>query len=434
MKLIRIDIIKLFNRYSYKLDFSKNSDVAIITGPNGYGKSTILRLINHICSGNIYPLFDIIFERLFFTFKIDKKATIELSVEKQSNLKNENTELSDINDNNNATLLFTLKEPNQTSTVLLKKTDVESEIRATAYIKGKNHLWWKNDSSEYYTSNEILLNHNEIFQKLFNKATNISMFLGGLNALFISDQRLYYHEFENEPSSKNAVHFNKAQVNKDARWMKKNIDEFKKKFSENLSKAMVEAISAPTTYKKDIASINKQLETINKKLDKLIQFGIADEKQRVSNTKNAQTAALIINGYEKVVNGMLDEIENHIKFANLITNSDFPDKTININSSNGFCFLTNDGTNINPDCLSSGEQHKLILWFHLLFRAKPGMIVLIDEPELSFHVVWQSSFINELKQIISKNNIQVIAATHSPQIIDGKWSITTDLYELATKK
>lgn len=39
----------LFGRFNY--DFNFNDDVTIITGPNGYGKSTILRTIDAISKG-----------------------------------------------------------------------------------------------------------------------------------------------------------------------------------------------------------------------------------------------------------------------------------------------------------------------------------------------------------------------------------------------
>jgi len=39
--------------------------------------------------------------------------------------------------------------------------------------------------------------------------------------------------------------------------------------------------------------------------------------------------------------------------------------------------------------LSSGEQQEVVMLYELLFCVQPGTLVLIDEPELSLHVVWQ---------------------------------------------
>jgi predicted ATP-binding protein involved in virulence len=64
-----------------------------------------------------------------------------------------------------------------------------------------------------------------------------------------------------------------------------------------------------------------------------------------------------------------------------------------------------------------------------LFKVKPGTLVLIDEPELSLHVVWQTQFLDDLLKIIELQKINVIIATHSPQIINNRWDLTVDLEE-----
>jgi len=53
--------------------------------------------------------------------------------------------------------------------------------------------------------------------------------------------------------------------------------------------------------------------------------------------------------------------------------------------------------------------------------------VLIDEPEISLHVAWQKEFLKDLKEIIAIQNMPVVIATHSPQIIDNNWDLTVDL-------
>ncbi len=73
------------------------------------------------------------------------------------------------------------------------------------------------------------------------------------------------------------------------------------------------------------------------------------------------------------------------------------------------------------DSLSSGEQHEIILMFHLLFNVPPGSIVLIDEPEISLHVVWQLGFIPDVKRIAELAGFRFVVATHSPQIINDAW-------------
>ena len=80
--------------------------------------------------------------------------------------------------------------------------------------------------------------------------------------------------------------------------------------------------------------------------------------------------------------------------------------------------------------LSSGEQHEVVLLYELIFNAKPDTLVLIDEPEISLHVTWQKAFLDDLIQIIELQQIQVLIATHSPQIINNRWDL---VYNLADK-
>ena len=87
-----------------------------------------------------------------------------------------------------------------------------------------------------------------------------------------------------------------------------------------------------------------------------------------------------------------------------------------------------DGKNNIPlKLLSSGEKQILVLFYELIFNTNKNMILLIDEPELSLHIVWQEQFMDDLEKIIKLNNIKVIVATHSPQIINNRWANQIDL-------
>jgi predicted ATP-binding protein involved in virulence len=77
--------------------------------------------------------------------------------------------------------------------------------------------------------------------------------------------------------------------------------------------------------------------------------------------------------------------------------------------------------------LSSGEQHELVLLYELLFKVKPNSLVLIDEPELSLHVGWQVQFLKDLQEITKLADLDILMATHSPDIIQDRWDLTAEL-------
>ncbi len=75
---------------------------------------------------------------------------------------------------------------------------------------------------------------------------------------------------------------------------------------------------------------------------------------------------------------------------------------------------------VSPGRLSSGEQQILVLAYEVLFKSEPQTLVLIDEPELSLHVLWQDTFIDDLARMGNVRNLQFILATHSPSLIGGR--------------
>jgi len=69
----------------------------------------------------------------------------------------------------------------------------------------------------------------------------------------------------------------------------------------------------------------------------------------------------------------------------------------------------------------------LVLLSELLFVIEPNSLILIDEPEISFHVAWQQAFLDDLQKVTGLASLDVLIATHSPQIINERWDLTVQL-------
>ena len=67
--------------------------------------------------------------------------------------------------------------------------------------------------------------------------------------------------------------------------------------------------------------------------------------------------------------------------------------------------------------LSSGEKRLIVFFANLIFNVRNNLsgIFVIDEPELSLHLSWQKIFVEKVLEV--NNNIQLIFATHAPEII-----------------
>jgi hypothetical protein len=90
-------------------------------------------------------------------------------------------------------------------------------------------------------------------------------------------------------------------------------------------------------------------------------------------------------------------------------------------------FISLAGDPISVEMLSSGEQHLLALFTMLLFAASPGSLVLIDEPEISLHAAWKHAFVDDVGRVAAINDLQVVLATHSTAIINGRWELVEEL-------
>ena len=74
---------------------------------------------------------------------------------------------------------------------------------------------------------------------------------------------------------------------------------------------------------------------------------------------------------------------------------------------------THDRTSIGLQALSSGEKQVLRIFIEALLARESSII--IDEPEISMHVDWQRQLVSAIKQLAPAT--QLIFATHSPEII-----------------
>ena len=103
-------------------------------------------------------------------------------------------------------------------------------------------------------------------------------------------------------------------------------------------------------------------------------------------------------------------------------------KKMNISPSNELQFTSRTGKPLLRQVLSSGEKQLLILLSETLLQRERPYIFIADEPELSLHVLWQEKLIASLRAL--NPAAQIIAATHSPDIVGALESQAIDMEEL----
>lgn len=169
-------------------------------------------------------------------------------------------------------------------------------------------------------------------------------------------------------------------------------------------------------------------EQLSHRRKELREAGLWDEQDedpagQLDNLSDVQRAILGVNmadTQEKL--RVFDELYERIHlFLEIINRRRFSYKTLSIRPGKGFVVTNANEEPLSLNDLSSGEQHELVLLFQLLFKVPPKSLILIDEPEISLHIAWQKAFIDDMLEIIRLRDLDIMVATHSPSIINGRW-------------
>ena len=170
--------------------------------------------------------------------------------------------------------------------------------------------------------------------------------------------------------------------------------------------------------------------------DKRVLLRNREQRKR---SEDADTDATMIGVTERIAEIITRGDNEHgiDFFKKLVASFKFADKEMMVDERFGIRFKMNNTskTIIPVTALSSGEKHVLLQLFEMVFDGKAGDLVMIDEPELSFHPAWLNVYVSVLEKIQEfkleeGREMQIILATHSPMLVGGRWDETLDLYTL----
>lgn len=189
--------------------------------------------------------------------------------------------------------------------------------------------------------------------------------------------------------------------------------------------------------------LRHQLNDLDKTRGRLIEVGLLNKDENPNfqfqpETIDETTRNILLVYVEDMKEklNVFSDIEKRFELLRGILNKKmaYSYKEMNFSKEKGFVFTTcyhpsspSAFKELSPTDLSSGEQHELVLFYELLFKVKPNSLVLIDEPELSLHVGWQVEFLRDLQEITKLADLDILMATHSPDIIQDRWDLTVEL-------
>ncbi len=393
--LRKIKIEGLFKKFNYEIDL-KEEGITILTGPNGYGKTTILKIIYAFATKDLEFFSQLPFKQIvLFGENLGKNDEIRLLKTEQDTL----------------------------------------EINGVSY---KNDI----SSQDIIHLLESLVENGKIKQ-----AKQIPDFV---DVYFIKEQRLLIRKFTSEKRERITINIS-GQSDRLEEERGESFSNTIEEYAKELSKSLTEILAGASKVGQDLDSsfprrlfdettfvseqeFNSRYDVIKEKQKFLSLYGLSatkEDSQTSFKEENSKALLVYLNDTKKKL-AVFDDILQKLQiFSTILNERQFVFKQLEISPDFGFRFKTENGEDLSLTDLSSGEQQEVVLLYELLFKVGPNTLVLIDEPEISLHVAWQKEVINDLLKITKLQKITVIVATHSPQIIGEHWDLVVDLWDLS---
>lgn len=364
-----ISVKNLFNQYDYEISLEgKNpggeDGLLFITGPNGMGKSTILRLTSALYEDSWGPFLDTPFQTI--TYKYDT-CTILIS-------RSETLEEKEANDD----------------------TPSEGIIKVTCDFTthGETPVTEHGEWGMY----KRIISKNKIPMK------NMEMFFKSEESVYVPDNRIDRYG-------------NNGQAFSDPKVLERFITDLQSRFNANFVKN--------TSPFSEILDADDVLKTLRFLSSCELNLNVSPNDFTPETIPENILACA-----SNAITNCTREIDTLKAFAEFLDSCMFLDKDVQLSPKYGYTFYARDEKRSILDFykLSLGEQHIFCQFYTLFFTPIHYSLVLIDEPELSFHVMWQMEYINNIRNLRSLRGGTYLIATHSNNIFGGRFELTTDLW------
>ena len=432
MKIKKIIVKNLFGIFNHEIPLNMEDHITIIHGPNGFGKTVLLTMLNGLFSSNYNEFFRIPFSELSLIF--DDGCNLLLQKKSADHGKN-------------LVLKFNRPPSKQEYYTVrpLIREDLDIPLRGLDVISGLERIgpetWNYLPSGENLSLEEVLIRFGDQLPLPQGKRKKEPDWLKEIKESipirFIETQRLFRfsnlrhrREYERRPPMYPAV----------IKYSEEVADAIQEKLAEYAALSQSLDRTFPTRlvkgrYASELTpdELRSELNQLEEKRSRLISAGLLDREEEIDlrefqniDESNMNVLSVYIEDVKKKLE-VLDDLTNKIDLLIKIINNRFLYKRMTIGKKDGFIFETSKGEKLPTTKLSSGEQHELVLLYEFLFKVSPNSLILIDEPELSLHVLWQQQFLKDLEDITKLSGFDVVIATHSPQIIHDRWDLTVEL-------
>ncbi|ELI9033060.1 AAA family ATPase [Morganella morganii] len=403
MKLLHLEINKLFGLLDYEIPLN-NHEITMLTGPNGYGKTMILKIINGILANELNILCKLKFGFIKINFQ-GGSVSISHDTEKDSLI------LNHLENSSGNTTIEKLK---------LQKN--KPSMEDVFYIH-----WHEGEAKSKQKSQPDKPLSSKVLSHITSKE----------DVSFICADRLQVKADD------------ETVIDLCARKLKnlmESAQDDSAALSQKLDATFPIRLFERLEQQKRFSSgnIQERLNGIQDKRRHYMRYGLIQAENDLMPEKS--TSLHSSNEYLGVLDLYIEDALGKLSpfqilhqkidlFESILQEKILAFKKVMIDRDNGFFFESSNGDFIDRNMLSSGEQNQIVLLFNLIFDLVSQKVILIDEPEISLHVAWQQTFLDSLKKMQKINKYEkVIIATHSPQVISKNWELTYDLYEMIKNK
>lgn len=440
MRVKEIEIVSLFGYFNHRVPLKTQEHITIIHGPNGVGKTTILRLTRDLFARRFHSLLVTPFGRIVVRFS--PKGT--LRVDRITSERDEDSTPQ-------LRLQYQIGKKKITHTVT-NETPRDLRRRFPPIERIVDHLdrvgpnqWHDELTGEVLSLDEVILRYGDLLPPSFREYESalpeeFDEVLDCIDISLVETQRLFTrHRREPEDYRRRVAESQRMTVEQFSEDMVSRIQSTLREsgsLSASLDRTFPQRLLSRELPKRATdAAIRKWYSSQSAYRDRLMDAGLIAEEDQVSlpdekiDDNERKVLWIYLSDVDKKLQ-VFDPLLQRIELFKDVVNSRFSYKKFHISKDDGFLFHSDHGgLSVPLRALSSGEQHELVLAYQLLFQAKRGSLIFIDEPELSLHVTWQRQFLEDIARISRVADLDFLIATHSPSIIHNRRDLMVSLAE-----
>ena len=443
MKISKIGVYGLFDRFDHEIELSSDDRVTIIIGPNGFGKTMILRILNALFNSSTRSLENLPFQRLEISFDDSSALSVNrLPASKVELRSREQSPLEFRYHKSSETIGHITSEDVQYSREGLN-FPVNAIEDFVPILEQIGHSEWINVSTdEILDLDDVFAEFGDHLPGSFGISDSKPDWLIELRqsipVRFIGTERLTRSSAREASRDQIALLHHRNRAGRTVRTVRQYSDNLGSRvrstlteyatLSQSLDRTFpVRLVENPIKTALSTDQVRHKLADVEEKRSRIVEAGLLRQEREHLRVPNIQSvdestqsvlAVYAQDALDKL--SVFDDLYNRVNTFTRIANARFLHKKVSV-SADGLTVEASGGSKLNLEMLSSGEQHELVLLYDLLFDTAENSFVMIDEPELSLHVAWQREVVSDLREMANLSDFHVLLATHSPQIIGPYW-------------